>query len=138
MKMEQWLGIIVLMVSLCVLWQIRQLLLLAFTAIVLATAINQLVRRFQRSGLKRSRAILLSVVLVGAVLVVIVLLVIPPFIEQFQDLIELLPAGLERIQEGVNWLEEQVGPNLPELPDLRGVIDQLQPLSANFVQQPSS
>lgn len=68
MKMEQGLGLIVLVIALYILWQIRQLLLLVFTAVVLATAINRLVQRFQQSGLKRSRAVLVSVCLVGTVL----------------------------------------------------------------------
>jgi predicted PurR-regulated permease PerM len=136
MKMGQWLGIIALVISLYILWQIRQLLLLGFTAIVLSTAINHLVQRFQQSGLKRSGAVLLSVGLVVAVLAVIFWLIVPPFIEQFQDLIDLLPAGLERIQDGIDWVENQVlDPSLPEIPDLTGLIQQIQPLGANLVQR---
>lgn len=135
MRMGQWLGIIALVISLYILWQIRQLLLLVFTAIVLATAINHLVQRFQQSGLKRAAAVFLSVGLVGAILVIIFLLIVPPFIEQFQDLITLLPTGLDRIQDGINWLEDQIGPNMPNIPDATGLIRQIQPLGTNLLQR---
>jgi predicted PurR-regulated permease PerM len=36
---------------------------------------------------------------------VVIWLIIPPFIEQFQDLAALFPAGLQHIQEGINWLK---------------------------------
>ncbi|WNZ27105.1 AI-2E family transporter [Leptolyngbya sp. NK1-12] len=135
MKMGQWLGIIALIVSLYVMWRIRQLLLLVFTAIVLATAINHLVQRFQRSRLKRTGAVLLSLAIVGGVFIFIFLLIVPPFIEQFQDLIALLPLGLEQIQLGINWLEDRFGPRLPEIPDATGLIRQIQPLGANLLQR---
>jgi predicted PurR-regulated permease PerM len=134
--MGQWLGIIALVISLYILWKIRQILLLVFTAVVLATAINHLVQRFQRSGLKRSFAVLLSLGLVFATLVIIFWLIIPPFIDQFQDLINLLPVGLQQIQFGLNWLEEEAfGSNLPEIPDLTGLIQQIQPLGTNLLQR---
>lgn len=135
MKIGQWLGIIALVISLYILWQVRQLLLLGFTAIVLSTAINHLVQRLQRSGLKRSQAVLLSIGLVGAVLILTALLVLPPFIEQFQDLIALLPAGLSRMQDGMNWLEERLGANRLEIPDATGLIQQIQPLGSNLAQR---
>lgn len=136
MKMGQWLGIIGLAVALYILWQVRQLLLLAFTAIALATAINQLVLWLRGRGLKRSVAVILSVSLVVAVLMGIFVLVVPPFAEQFQDLIDLLPDGLSQIQSGINWLEDRVlGPNFPEIPDATGFIQQLQPFGTSLVQQ---
>jgi len=77
----------------------------------------------------------LSIGLVVAILGVILLLIVPPFVEQFQDLIDLLPEGLEQIQIGINWLEDQLEPNLPEIPDATGLIQQIQPLGTNLVQR---
>ena len=70
-----------------VLWQTRQLLLLIFTAIVLATALSQLVRQLQRFRLPRTPAVLLGVSIVLALLVDVTWLIVPPFVEQFQELI---------------------------------------------------
>ncbi len=136
MKIGQWLGVIVVAIALYTLWQIRQLLLLTFTAITLATAINQLVQRLRRWGLKRSTAVFLSLGLVIVLLTGIFALVVPPFAEQFQDLVDLLPDGLSQIQSGINWIEDRVlGPNFPEIPDATGFIQQLQPLGMNLIQQ---
>ncbi len=124
------------MIALYTLWQIRQLLLLVFSAIALATAINQLVQRLRMWGLKRSIAVFLSLGLVIALLIGIFTLVVPAFAEQFQDLVDLLPDGLSQIQAGINWIEDRVlGPNFPEIPDATGFIQQLQPLGMNLIQQ---
>ena len=136
MKIGQWLGVIAIAIALYILWQVRQLWLLTFTAVTLATAINQLVRRLRRWGLKRSVAVLLSIGLVVALLAGIFVLIVPPFVEQFQDLVELLPDGLSQIQAGINWLEDRVlGSSFPEIPDATGFIQQLQPLGMNLIQQ---
>lgn len=136
MKIGQWLCVIVAAIALYTLWQIRQLLLLVFSAIALATAINQLVQRLRMWGLKRSIAIFLSLGLVIALLIGIFTLVVPAFAEQFQDLVDLLPDGLSQIQAGINWIEDRVlGPNFPEIPDATGFIQQLQPLGMNLIQQ---
>lgn len=86
MRIGQWLGLFALIISLYILWQIRQLVLLLFTAVVLAVAINQLVRRFQQSGIKRAGAVWLSLGIVVALLFVSFWLIVVPFINQFQDL----------------------------------------------------
>lgn len=136
MKIGQWLCVIVAVIALYTLWQIRQLLLLVFSAIALATAINQLVQRLRMWGLKRSIAIFLSLGLVIDLLIGIFTLVVPAFAEQFQDLVDLLPDGLSQIQAGINWIEDRVlGPNFPEIPDATGFIQQLQPLGMNLIQQ---
>ncbi|NJO09584.1 MAG: AI-2E family transporter [Leptolyngbyaceae cyanobacterium SL_1_1] len=62
MKLGQWVGLICLIISLYILWQIRQILLLIFTAIVVAIALNSLARRVERLGMPR-RFSLLAVVL---------------------------------------------------------------------------
>ncbi|PSB11737.1 AI-2E family transporter, partial [filamentous cyanobacterium CCP2] len=79
MKFSQWIGLIAFVISLYVIWQLRQLLLLIFTAVILATALNQLVWRFQRRRLSRLQAVCLSIGIVVAVLFVVVALVVPPF-----------------------------------------------------------
>jgi len=135
MKIGQWLGLLALIVSLYILWQIRQLLLLLFTAIVLAVAINQLVQRFQQSGIKRSPAIWLSLSIVTTLLIVSFWLIVVPFVEQFQDLVALLPFGLERIQQGINWIGERVASFLPEVPDINALLEQLQPWVTNLPGQ---
>ena len=136
MKIGQWLGLLALIVSLYILWQIRQLLLLFFTAVVLAVAISQLVRRFQQSGLKRIWAVWLSLSIVITILTGVFLLILPQFFEQIRQLLTLLPAGINRIQESINWLEERfAGWYFPDFPEINALLQQLQPLATNLVGQ---
>ena len=69
MKLGQWIGLIALVVSLYILWQLREVLLLIFAAVVLATTLNRLARTCQNMGIKRGLAVFLSVMffLVGIV-----------------------------------------------------------------------
>ncbi|XTZ12963.1 MAG: AI-2E family transporter, partial [cyanobacterium endosymbiont of Rhopalodia inflata] len=53
MKLGQWLGLSSLVISGYILWEIRQLLLLVFTAVVFATALNRLVKWLRQFQVKR-------------------------------------------------------------------------------------
>ncbi|KYC35533.1 hypothetical protein WA1_06835 [Scytonema hofmannii PCC 7110] len=79
MKLGQWIGFFTLVACLYILWQIRQLILLLFTAIVLATALNQLVLQIQKLHIKRSLAVFLSLFILIAFLVSFIWLIVPPF-----------------------------------------------------------
>jgi predicted PurR-regulated permease PerM len=133
MKMGQWLGLIALVASFYIVWQIRQLLLLGFTAIVLATALNGFVRRLQRLPIKRGRAVLLTIVTLIVLAIVIIWLIVPSFIQQFTELIAAFPIGITEIQQGVDWIESQIiDPYLPGVPDFDWVLSRLQPLATNL------
>ncbi len=125
MKLGQWIGLLTSIISLYVLWQIRELLLLLFTAVVLATAINQLVQQFQKLHIKRPWAIFISVSASFALLNIFLLLIVPPFIEQLQEIIKLFPSGLIRVQEWLNTLENRILGWYPDLPDISVVIQQI-------------
>lgn len=131
MKLGQWLGLLALLTSFYILWQIRQALLLLFAAVVLATALNRLARRLQRFGLKRSLAVLLSISLLILIAVSFFLLIVPPFAQQFQQLTQRVPQGIERLNLWIDQLETrlsgQFGQPLPNL-DFNDLLKQLQPL----------
>ncbi|MEN9871531.1 MAG: hypothetical protein RLZZ171_2523 [Cyanobacteriota bacterium] len=112
MNFGAWIGLIVFFISIYILWQIKQLLLLLFTAIVLATSLNILVKTFQRRGIKRFSAVLLSMLLLIFVSVSCVWIVIPPFIDQFQDLGKLIPQGIERLNTWTDLLSERLDPRI--------------------------
>jgi predicted PurR-regulated permease PerM len=136
MKIGQWLGLLALVASLYILWQIRQLLMLFFTAMVLAVAISQLVQRFQQFGLKRVWAVWLSLGIVITLLTGVFLLILPQFVEQFRQLLTLLPTGIDRIQQSIDWLEKRfAGADLPGTPEIDALIQQLQPLATNILGQ---
>lgn len=128
MNLEQWIGLIVIVISLYIMWQIKEVLLLIFTAVVLATTLNRLSQRFQKLGMKRGFAVLLSLGIFFAIIIGFFWLVVPPFADQFQDLTKQVPEGLERFD---NWLEELKlrVPNAlsPYIPDINNLIVQAEP-----------
>lgn len=134
MNFGAWIGLVVFFISLYILWQIKQLLLLLFTAIVLATSLNLLVKTFQRRGIKRFNAVLLSMLLLIFVSVSCVWIVIPPFIDQFQDLGKLIPQGIERLNTWIDLLSERLDPRIISfLPDAEELNRQIQPFFKQFL-----
>ena len=105
MRLGTLVGFLAIVIALYILWRIKQVLLLAFAAIVFATAINQLVELLQNKfKLNRKIAIAISVTGVLAFIVGFIALVIPPFIDQFQELVTLVPVGLEQLSSWNEWL----------------------------------
>lgn len=106
MSLGKWIGLVVFLVSLYILWEIRQVLLLGFTAVVLASALNGLVRQLTKRGLSRGLAVALAIFSIVGVACLIGLLVIPPFVTQAQELLDRVPDSLTRIEELVNEAQE--------------------------------
>lgn len=98
MRLGQWIGLLAFVFSLYILWQIRQVVLLIFAAVVLATALNRVVRLLQRYRIKRGIAIAITVFLLIVTLVGFFALVVPRIVEQLQLLIALLPEASERLR----------------------------------------
>jgi predicted PurR-regulated permease PerM len=133
MKLGQWLGLFALLISLYILWEIRQLILLLFVAVVFATALNRLVRRLERAGLKRGLASLLSIVIVIGMLIIFVALIVPPFTDQLQLLSQLVPQGLEELRTEIDRLIRLVpGSAAQSLPNVTDLINQFQPLATGL------
>ena len=133
MAFGQWCGFLSILLLLSVLWQVRQLLLLLFAAVVLANGLNELASWFQRRRLKRAHAILLAVscLVVGALL--IVALVIPPFIQQFQELVILIPESANRLIEDLRNTANRIDPGLTAaLPTWQQITTQVQPLAQDL------
>jgi predicted PurR-regulated permease PerM len=96
-KFGQWVGLFCLIIALLILWQFRQTLLLVFAAVVVATALNRIVQRLQKSGVRRGVAVLLTLSIVSVVVTLFVLLIVPPFIDQFIQLAKLVPSGAVQV-----------------------------------------
>ena len=122
-------GVVALILSLYILWQIRQLILLVFTAIVLANALNILVKQFQKLPIKRWLAVFLSVLILLALAITFVWLIVPPVVEQLEQLIELVPEGIGQLNDWLIILEEQLSPEVLEfLPSIEQINQQIQPI----------
>jgi predicted PurR-regulated permease PerM len=133
LKLGHWVGLLVLGVSLYILWELRQVLLLIFLAVVLATALNQIQLSLQRFKLKRGAAVALTVLLTLLVIGCFLLLVVPPFIREFGKLAEEAPKSLDLVEV---WLLN-VSKSLPFHADGTQILDrignELQKLDSSIV-----
>jgi predicted PurR-regulated permease PerM len=129
-KLGQWISFLCIIIALVLLWEARNILLLVFTAIVLATALNSIVRRFCKSGMPRSRAVLLTVSLTFFILTLAIYLIVPPFASQLFKLGALVPEGFSRVVEGLEWLLNNRPAWLEnfEFPSASSLIQEAQPI----------
>lgn len=131
MRFGQWLGLIALIISLYILWQIRQVILLLFAAVVLATVLNRVVRRLQRSRVKRGIAIVSTIIMVLAFIVGFFALVVPRIVEQLQQLIDILPQVSGRLRTWLDSLQSIVPSSmLEQLEQFRGLENLTQQIQA--------
>ncbi|WP_310424707.1 AI-2E family transporter [Chamaesiphon sp. VAR_48_metabat_135_sub] len=131
MLLGQWLGFVALVLSLYILWQVRQVLLIVFAAIVLATALNKLALKIQdRFKLSRTIGVLAAIGIFGAILIGFFILIVPPFITQFQELTTTkFPAILKSASQWRTDIQANIpAPLTPYLPDLADINRQIQPL----------
>ncbi|MBE8965181.1 AI-2E family transporter [Nostocales cyanobacterium LEGE 12452] len=130
MNLGQWIGLIAILLCLYILWQIREVLLLMFAAVVLATTLNRLAKRFQRFGMRRGFAVLLAVAIFFAGVVGFFWLIVPPFAQQFQELTYQVPRGFGRFNSWLDALRTRIPDQLvPYIPDINSLIQQVQPFA---------
>jgi len=97
LTLGRWVGLISLLISLYVLWQVRSIVLLFFMAVIFATGLNRVVRQFQKSQLKRGVAIALTISILIVVLGLFPALVTTRIVEQIDQLIELIPVAIAEV-----------------------------------------
>ncbi|MEB3178278.1 MAG: AI-2E family transporter [Nostocaceae cyanobacterium] len=119
MRLGQLIGFFALVISLYILWHIRQILLVLFAAVVLATVLNQLVKFFQRFRMKRGFAVAISVVLVLGIIVGLFALIVPRLIDQLQQFSDFGAMALERMRAWNTWLQNVIPNQLIE--EIRGL-----------------
>jgi predicted PurR-regulated permease PerM len=126
-KLIDWINLAVIGIVLFILWRFRQIVLLIFAAVVLTIALNGLVRRFMRGyGWNRLQAIAATAGLVLLGGVIFLGLVLPLFVSQFQELLELIPRGFEQLLLWIDqfldnppdWFPEQDLQLIPEFTEL--------------------
>lgn len=130
MNLGKWIGLLAFILSMYILWQIRQVVLLVFAAVLLADALNIVVERFCRLGMKRGFSVFLSIFLLFGVLIGFYWLIVPPFVNEFQRLIELVPKGIERLNQWFELLKTSISPEFRDryIPSINQLVQQLQPL----------
>ncbi|YAI81447.1 MAG: AI-2E family transporter [cyanobacterium endosymbiont of Rhopalodia sterrenbergii] len=129
MNFSQWLGFIVIAIALQILWQIRQLLSLFFAAVVIANGLNHLVKWFQDKGIRRSYGVLLSTGILIATIFGFFWVIIPPFINQFPELTQLVSQGIEQLIISIRIFISELDPEwIPNFPSTQELTQQLRPL----------
>ncbi|MEB3333675.1 MAG: AI-2E family transporter [Cyanobacteriota bacterium] len=109
MRFGHWLGLIALLAALALLWSLREALVLLFAAVVLAMALCTLVGTVrQRLGCQRPLALVLSLLAVLLALLIVATAVIPPFMEEFAELLQKLPTAADTLLTMLNQAMESV------------------------------
>ncbi|EKQ67829.1 putative permease [Leptolyngbyaceae cyanobacterium JSC-12] len=129
MKLGHWIALAVLIAVVYVLWQIKEVLLMVFAAVVLANSLNLLARFLQkRLRLQRSLAVLVSVLCLLAFAIAFVWIIIPPFVQQLQELFVLVPQGLNQLDNWLDSLDRAVSPDVRRyLPNFDSLLQQVMP-----------
>ncbi|MGK7932746.1 MAG: AI-2E family transporter, partial [Microcystaceae cyanobacterium] len=115
MKLNNLVSFLSLIIALIILWQFRQILLLIFTAMVIAIALNALVRRLvDKFQISRGSGVLVVLSLALLVIVIFFLLFIPLVVNQSQQVIQLMPTGVDNLSSYLDNLKSNPPPFLPE------------------------
>jgi predicted PurR-regulated permease PerM len=136
MNLAQWFGLLAIAVFAVVLWQLRELLLLVFTAVILATALNKAVRQLQKWHLQREIAVTLTTGITVVILVGFSWLIVPPFVEQFPRLMDYVPKGLTELRSDLEQIVTRIsGVPLQNINIIEDLGNNLQPLTTELVRQ---
>ncbi|MBE9062576.1 AI-2E family transporter [cf. Phormidesmis sp. LEGE 11477] len=114
MKFGSLVGLVALLLGLYLLWSIRLVVLLAFTAITLATVLNRVVRSLVGKRLKRNFAIVLTLVALTFVLIAIFAVVAPPFANQVNQWLDQAPLEVAQISLWLNRIDDRIPIELAE------------------------
>jgi predicted PurR-regulated permease PerM len=103
MRFGNWLSLIALLAALLLLWSLREALVLLFAAVVLAMALCTLVGTVRRRlSCGRPLALGLSLLAVVVLLAIVATAIIPPFLAEFAELLQKLPAAGQTLLNLVN------------------------------------
>ncbi|MGB3238245.1 MAG: AI-2E family transporter [Geitlerinemataceae cyanobacterium] len=127
MKFSQGLFLFCLAISIYFLWQLRQVLLLIFTALIFATVLNRLVRRFCRAGVKpRWLAVVFVVLMLPLILGIFSIAIVPSFSAEWQELLDRIPLGFQELRERYAFLNiPRIDKLLSEIGSFKEIFNQL-------------
>lgn len=124
---------LILIIGLLAFWEVRNILLLLLTSIVLVVLITTPIRFLTRRGANRTLATIVSLLIIPAFFVILTLTILPLLATQFATLSDLVEAGILRLQESwealdstppeyfLGWPYEIIGLEIPRDPLLQGV-----------------
>ncbi|MDY6937283.1 MAG: AI-2E family transporter [Cyanobacteriota bacterium] len=128
MKFWKLASLMYIAIVLYILWQIRQVVMLAFTAIVFATVLNAPIYQLQKIGIKkRGAAVILFVLASLGILMAVLMKIFPLVYNQWQQWIDIMPMGIEQLQDRYEWLRiPRVEKMLEDIQSIQEVLNHLQ------------
>lgn len=99
---------VVVVIGLIAFWEMRNILLLLLTSVVLVVAITTPVRFLTRRGVNRTLATIISFFTIPLFFLILTLTILPLLATQFATLSRLVEAGILRLQE--TWASLDVAP----------------------------
>ena len=131
MKSTTFLSIIALIISILILWSLKEILILSFASIVIAMALCTLTGKirdiFQIPRWTSLGITLISIILISSISIVII---IPQFTSEFQELINQIPSAVGKLWElsidtFYNFAEIIYKDNIPDLADRNSLTNKL-------------
>ena len=100
MKLSNWVGLSSLIFAVIILWSLKDILIQLFAGLILAMAICTIVNKIRaKFPLPRNLALIISLLTGITILVILLTIVIPPFTNEFQELITQLPTAAFKLWE---------------------------------------
>ncbi|MGD1857447.1 MAG: AI-2E family transporter [Leptolyngbyaceae cyanobacterium] len=115
MRFGKLIGLIALLIALYLLWKIRVVVLLAFSAVAIATLLNRIVRKLVRWQLQRGVAIALTLVTISTAVAIILRITVPPFVDQVTQWLDRVPLEVAQISGWLQTVDDQIPIELTEL-----------------------
>ena len=129
MNFAKWISFSTVIILIYIIWQIRRIVLLALTAVILALILDLLVKKLQSIGLKRTQGVFLSIVTLIIIILSFIFLFFPPLFFQFQELVNLVPQGVDKLVLQIDKIKGDLSPEISNLiPNLEQLLPQIQPL----------
>jgi predicted PurR-regulated permease PerM len=88
---------VLFLLSLWFIFQIKDILLMVFVAVILASALNPAVDRLEKMHIPRSAGIFILYVLLWGVLGTMIAAIVPAVVDQTTKLVQMLPSALGRV-----------------------------------------
>ena len=103
MNSSSYFKLVVILITLLIIWTLRDFLLLIICSLVISNIVCNLSNQIQK-GLKIPRSISLFLVLavISVIIFTIFILVLPPFIKEFNEILVDIPNGLSKINILIN------------------------------------
>ncbi len=141
MNFAKWISFSTVIILVYIIWQIRKLILLVFTAVILASTLNFIVKKLELINIKRQYAILVSGISFVILILSFTTLVVPSLFLQFQQLFELVPVGLDKLIIRLDQIRDNISPefsqfifNLEEiLPQIQAIFRELLTKGLGFI-----